>query len=449
MFHILFVDDEPSWQKGFTRSLKSFPGIRISTRSNGQEALAFLESRAVDLVVTDVMMPGMDGMTLLRRIREGYPAIFVVVITGQGSVSQAVSAMKLGAYDYLTKPFDMEEVRRILNTVIKHRALLARKSGPERRKHDRFENIIGQDRTMFAIYETIDRVAGTDASVLIMGESGTGKERIAEAIHYRSLRRGRPFIKVNCAALTESLINSELFGHEKGAFTGANALKRGYFEMAHQGTLFLDEIGDISHTTQISLLRVIDLGHFQRVGSTRTVQVDTRLICATHQDLTKAMDSGRFRSDLFYRLNVVSITIPPLRKRPSDIALLAEYFISALDNTGENGEMKLSPEALRILQAYHWPGNVRELSNTIRHALIFAKTSTIRPGDLPESMRKGSARAFSMTLSSPSLAEAERRIIEKVLSESHWNLSRTAEQLGIARGTLYSKIKKLGIRKTD
>lgn len=449
MHQILFVDDEPSYQKGFVRSLKSYPGIRIDTCSNGKEALRFLEKNHVDLVVTDVMMPCMDGMILLQHIKERYPHIFVVVITGLSSVPQAVSAMKLGAYDYLTKPFDMDEVRRILDTVISHRAFLTRQAprSSERRKGERFENIIGQDRTMFSLFETISQVAETDASVLIMGESGTGKERVAEAIHYRSLRRGKPFIKVNCAALTESLINSELFGHEKGAFTGANALKKGYFEMANRGTIFLDEIGDISPKTQVALLRVLDLGHFQRVGSTRTIKVDIRLICATHQNLRQAMEERRFREDLYYRLNVVSITIPPLRDRKSDITLLAEAFTRSRETSGVKERKILSPGALHILRNYSWPGNVRELYNTIQHALIFAKTPLVQPEDLPETIRTRSDNDFSLTISSPSLAQAERKLIQKVLSDTHWNYSMAAQRLEIARGTLYSKINKLAIPK--
>lgn len=451
MLNIIFVDDEAGYRSSFKRVLKPMKGVKLITHSSGKDALHALKSFKADLVITDVMMPDMDGLSVLKHIKEHYPHVFVVVITCKGSIRQAVEAMKLGAYDYMEKPFDVEGVRRILNTIINHRNILSHGDydGNERRQCYRFENIIGQDKKMFDIYETISQVASTNASVLIMGESGTGKERIAEAIHFSSPRRQKPFIKVNCAALTETLINSELFGHEKGAFTGAHATKKGHFELADQGTIFLDEIGDITLNTQIALLRVLDLGCFQRVGGTRTINVDTRLICATHQDLFKAMDNRRFREDLYYRINVVSIGLPPLRERKMDIGLLSDYFIKISAPHLNKNVTGLSSEALAILQKYHWPGNVRELSNTIERALIFAKGESILPGDLPESVRSTSQSNFSLTLSSPTLYHAEQALITRVLVESGWNLKLAAETLGIARGTLYSKMKKLSIERPE
>ena len=333
---ILFVDDEVSYQKAFIRAMRKEKQFHIVTASRGIEALRLLQTTPMDVVLTDIKMPEMDGLTLLKKIREQYPDIFVIAITGYGSVEDAVRAMKLGAYDYLQKPFDIDLIKRLLAKIIEHRKILKMSAVPpeDRRERYRFENIIGQDRKMFKIYEMITAVAKTTASVLITGESGAGKELIAEAIHYRSNQRDKPFCRVNCAALTESIINSELFGHEKGAFTGADTQKIGLFEKAHEGTLFLDEIGDIPLQTQVSLLRALETGTFQRVGGTRTIHVNTRILCATNQDLSDAISDKRFREDLFYRINVVSIVVPPLRDRKMDIPLLAAYFMEkyALEN---------------------------------------------------------------------------------------------------------------------
>jgi two-component system NtrC family response regulator/two-component system response regulator HydG len=302
---------------------------------------------------------------------------------------------------------------------------------------------------MFKIYEMINAVAQTSASVLITGESGTGKELIAEAIHYRSDRRSKPFHRVNCAALTESIINSELFGHEKGAFTGADAQKIGFFEKSNEGTLFLDEIGDIPLQTQVSLLRVLETGTFQRVGGTRTIQINTRILCATNQDLSDAIRDKRFREDLFYRINVVSIDVPPLRERNLDIPLLSLYFLEKYSQENSKKIKGISKPAIKILSRYHWPGNVRELGNVIKHALIFCKTNKIQPANLPDNIKQAfQNKKFRLTLTSPSLPLAEATLIQKVLNENHWNLKQSAMELEIARGTLYSKIKKYNLTKT-
>jgi two-component system NtrC family response regulator/two-component system response regulator HydG len=366
-------------------------------------------------------------------------------------VEDAVRAMKLGAYDYLQKPFDFNLIKMLLEKIVEHRRIIkaSRVSPDDQRKRYRFENIIGQDRKMFKIYEMINDVAETTASVLITGESGSGKELIAEAIHYRSNRRNNPFYQVNCAALTESIINSELFGHEKGAFTGADDQKIGMFEKSHGGTLLLDEIGDIPLQTQVSLLRVLETGTFQRVGSTQTVQVDTRILCATNQDLSTAIQDKRFREDLFYRINVVSIDVPPLRERTLDIPLLASYFIEKYSLENDKNIKEISKSAIKILNQYQWPGNVRELGNVINHALIFCKTGKIQPADLPDNIKQAfQNKTFNLTLTSPSLPLAEATLIQKVLDENHWNLKQAAMALEIARGTLYSKIKKYKLKKT-
>jgi DNA-binding NtrC family response regulator len=448
---ILFVDDEYAYQKAFIRAMRKEKQLQIVAASRGIEALQLLKTTPVDVVLTDIKMPEMDGLTLLKKIREQYPDIFVIAITGYGSVEDAVRAMKLGAYDYLQKPFEFNLINILLAKIIEHRKIIKLSAVPpeDQRKQYRFENIIGQDRKMFKIYEMIKAVAETSASVLITGESGTGKELIAEAIHYRSKRHDKPFCRVNCAALTESIINSELFGHEKGAFTGADTQKIGLFEKAHEGTLFLDEIGDIPLQTQVALLRVLETGTFQRVGGTRTIRVNTRILCATNQDLSGAISDKRFREDLFYRINVVSIVVPPLRDRNMDIPLLATYFMEKYSQENRKSINQLSKSTMKILSRYHWPGNVRELGNVIKHALIFCKTPQIKPEDLPENIKQAfEKKKFRLTLTSPSLPLAEATLIQKVLDENHWNLKQAAMELEIARGTLYSKLKKYNLKKS-
>lgn len=452
MINILFVDDEQIYQAGFLRLMARRKDVYIRCSGDGEDALSILNSYAADIVITDVTMPKMNGIDLLKLIKIRHPRTFVVVITGFGTVGQAVEAMTLGACDYLMKPFDPDGVRRLMDRLIAHRNLLAESLAPEsgKRRIYRFENIIGQDKAMYSVFDNIERVAETSASVLITGESGTGKERVAEAIHYKSLRKDRSFVKVNCAALTETLINSELFGYEKGAFTGANATRKGHFEMADKGTIFLDEIGDVPLKTQVSLLRVLDLRCFQRVGGTKTLTVDTRLICATHQDLGVAITEKRFREDLFFRINVVTIHLPPLRERTSDIPLLADYFLQSSAVKLGKQVSDLSDEARSLLLSYPWPGNVRELANVMERAVIFSKNGIIGPEDLPESMRKEKEeRPFCLQLDSPLLAAAEMRLITKVLEDRKYNLKQAADALGIARGTLYGKMEKYGIRKPD
>ncbi|MBW2448835.1 MAG: sigma-54-dependent Fis family transcriptional regulator [Deltaproteobacteria bacterium] len=449
---ILYVDDDKTLQKTFFRVMQKEKKFQIVTASTGIEALQLLQTTPTDVVFTDIKMPEMDGLTLLRKIREQYPEIFVVAITGYGSIEDAVHAMKLGAYDYLQKPFDFYLIKMLVEEILRHRQIIkASVVKPEdQRKQYRFENIIGQDRKMFKIYEMINAVAKTSASVLITGESGTGKELIAEAIHYRSNRRSKPFHRVNCAALTESIINSELFGHEKGAFTGADTQKIGLFEKANEGTLFLDEIGDIPLQTQVSLLRVLETGTFQRVGGIQTIRINTRILCATNQDLSGAIQDKRFREDLFYRINVVSIDVPPLRERNLDIPLLALYFMEKYSQENARNIKGISKSAIKILNQYHWPGNVRELGNVIKHALIFCKTNKIQPANLPDSIKQTfQTKKFRLTLTSPSLPLAEATLIQRVLNENHWNLKQTAMDLEIARGTLYSKIKKYRLKKIE
>ena len=447
---ILFVDDEENNCKAFSRAIRIEKIYEVKTAVNGLEALEILKKSSIDIVITDMKMPEMDGLLLLREIRERHPDIFVIVVTGYASVENAVNAMKLGAYDYLTKPFDFELIHMLLAKISEHARVLreADFDDEDQRKQYRFENIIGQDRKMFKIYEMIRAVAKTSASVLITGESGSGKELIAEAIHFRSGRNGKPFHQVNCAALTESIINSELFGHEKGAFTGANQQKIGLFELADQGTLFLDEIGDVPLQIQTALLRVLEYGTFQRVGGSQTLKVDTRIVCATNRDLSEAIRNKQFREDLFYRINVVSIAVPPLRERKQDIPLLSKYFLEKYAKENRAPVKRLSKAAMKLLFQYDWPGNVRELGNILNHALIFCKGGKIIPENLPPVLRDNAVKKeFSITLTSPSLLKTEEILIRRVLELNQGNLKQTAADLDIARGTLYSKMKKYGIEK--
>ncbi|PLX88720.1 MAG: sigma-54-dependent Fis family transcriptional regulator [Desulfuromonas sp.] len=448
--NILFVDDEPAYRRSFQSTLRRWQeGLEVRTAGDGLEALEVLESYPADIVFTDFRMPKMDGLTLLTRIREEYPDVFVLMLTGVDSTKDVVAAMKAGAYDYILKPFDFEMVRKSIEKILEHKRILSEEQGGG--VEVSFENIIGQDQKMFEIYEKISQVAQTNASVLITGESGTGKELIAEAIHKKSPRSNKPFVQVNCAALTETLINSELFGHEKGAFTGAAARKKGFFEQADGGTIFLDEIGDVPLQTQVALLRVLELGTFQRVGGTETIRVDVRLVCATNKDLVRSIAEKTFREDLYYRINVVSLASPSLSERKSDIPLLSKYFLEKYSlNTGKKVK-RISKAATKLLNSYAWPGNVRELGNAIEHAVVFCKGVEMLPSHLPIEIREmeNDQGDFNLSLSSSSLADAEIALISKVLEETDWNLKKAADALAIARGTLYSKMKKYNIKKPN
>ena len=450
---ILFVDDEKHIQVRFQGAMKKNKTVVTKTASSGKEALEKLERFSADIVITDIRMPHMDGYALLRQIKKRYPQIFVVVISAYSSIENAVKAMKMGAYDYIPKPFDFDIVKLLIDKIAGHKRAIEPgipHSEERRYKKHRFENIIGRDQKMFNIYETIAQVAPSKASVLITGESGTGKELVAEAIHFRSPRRNKPFIRVNCAAFSESLITSELFGHEKGAFTGAFKDKKGYFELADKGTIFLDEIGDIPMQTQISLLRVLDMGTFQRVGGNRTLKIDTRVICATNQDLSQVIREKLFRQDLFYRINVVAIHVPPLRDRKNDIQLLANYFLEKQRKVTGKPVARVSMGAFKVFTQYDWPGNVRELANAIERAVILCNGREIKPEHLPEVMKSYQKdKNLVLQLPSKSLHLAEKTLIRKVLLENNWNLKQAAKELEIARGTLYSKMSKYGIEKPD
>jgi DNA-binding NtrC family response regulator len=444
---LLFVDDEEAYRNIFCREMGGDQRFSIETAADGPTALRMLETKRADIVLTDLNMPGMDGITLLQEIHRRYPDIFVLILTGVNSAQEAVRAMKAGAYDYILKPFDITTLQMQLEKILQHRHLLD--NNKEGESEANFEQLIGQDPTMYELFNGIRRIAPTNITVLIRGESGTGKELIASAIHARSTRHDQIFVPVNCAALTEGLINSALFGHEKGAFTGAGARKIGFFELAQGGTIFLDEIGEIPLQTQVALLRVLELGTFHRVGGTETIQVDTRIICATNKDLAAAMREKTFREDLFYRLNVVTLTAPPLRERQSDIPLLVNFFLRKFNRESGKQISSVEQATMNRLCAYRWPGNVRELSNAIERAVAFCPGSKLCLEHFPDELQHAvvDEKNFSLKLSSSSLPEIEIEVIRKVLEEKHWNLSQAAGALGIARGTLYSKIKNYGIEK--
>ncbi len=445
-YRVLYVDDESSYCRLFRRSMEDDERLVVETAGSGREALDILKGFPADIVLTDLLMPQMDGLALLEAIRQQYPDIFVLMLTGVDSADKAVRAMKAGAYDYILKPLDMAMLRKQLEKIMHHKKLLKDNSGGPDDSFC-FTNMVGRDKAMLELFDKIQQVARTDSTVLINGESGTGKELIAEAIHLGSLRKDKPFVRVNCAALTDTLINSALFGHEKGAFTGAAERKSGLFESASGGTIFLDEIGDIPIHTQVSLLRILELGSFQRVGGTETIRINTRVICATNKDLSVAMENKEFREDLYYRINVVSLTAPPLRTRRSDIPLLVNYFLERYCSKTGKKISGISESAMSLLCKYSWPGNVRQLSNSIERTVIFCRKRQILPEHLPEEVRSASRNDFLLTLHDSNIASAEELLIRAILAEKNGHLTQAAQALGISRGTLYSKMVRYGINK--
>ncbi len=401
----------------------------------------------VDLVITDLRMPGISGEDVLSRVVSESPGLPVIVLTGHGSIDSAVNAMRDGAYDFLTKPVNLDRLSLIVKRALESRELVLqhRRLEEELNGKKSFESIIGKSSEMQKIFEMVRRVADSKASVLITGESGVGKELIANAIHNLSSRKDKPMIKVHCAALSETLLESELFGHEKGAFTGAVARKRGRFELAHGGTLFLDEIGEIDQNVQIKILRVLQDRKFERVGGEETIEVDVRLITATNRDLEKEIAEGRFREDLYYRLNVVHIHVPPLRERKDDIPLMVASFLREF--AAENGKTieSIDAQARAALYSYDWPGNVRQLRNCIESAVVMTAGKTITLDDLPPTIRQSSESGSVKLPAGVSLADAEKLLIQETLAANRGNKSKTADILGIGRKTLHRKIEEYGL----
>jgi DNA-binding NtrC family response regulator len=440
-FSVLVVDDEKNIRAGLGKALE-MDGHNVILSENGKDAWEIVEQEEIDLVIADLKMPELSGEDLLRQVVHSYPTVPVIILTGHGTIENAVQAMRDGAYDFLTKPVNLDRlsllVKRALSTrelALQHRALQE-----ELEQKRQFANVVGTSAEMRQIYDVVRQVAPTRASVLITGESGVGKELIADAIHSLSTRKEKPFIKVHCAALSESLLESELFGHEKGSFTGAIARKRGRFELAHTGSIFLDEIGEIDPSVQIKILRVLQEKTFERVGGEESLEVDVRIISATNKDLKEEIERGTFREDLYYRLNVVNIHIPPLRERKEDIPLLAAAFIKEFASENDKPVEGIDPKARAMLYNHSWPGNVRELRNCIESAVVMTKGPIITPDDLPPSIATDTEDNYVRIQLGVTISDAEREIIRANLAANNGNKSRTAETLGIGRKTLHRKI---------
>lgn len=444
---ILIVEDDRKMRLAL-REIMTNEGYVVDTVETGEAALGRADGNGYDLVITDLKLPGIDGMDVLRAIRKSRPETSVVIITAYATVDTAVEAMREGAEDYISKPFNLDEIRLIVRKVLEKKALLDdnRLLRSQLRKKYSYDNVVGNSEAMIEVYKTIDKVKDSKATVLILGETGTGKELVARAIHYNSARSEKPFLPVNCAALTESLLESELFGYVKGAFTGAVKDKQGVFETADGGTVFLDEIGDISPRLQQVLLRVLENGEIQPVGSTTRKKVDVRVVAATNRNLEELMRSSAFRADLYYRLNVISIRLPSLAERKEDIAALASHFLRKYSAENNKPITGITKEALRMLEAYDWPGNVRELENVIERATLLEITSEITPESLPEKVRTSldsPPAVFDEDLKT--LEEVGKAYIIKVLEKTGGNKAKASDILGINRTSLWRMIQRLKI----
>jgi len=444
---ILIVEDDVKMRTAL-REIMFKEGYSVETVETGEAALAKIGTTNYDLVITDLKLPGIDGMDILKAIRKSRPEISTIMITAYATVDTAVEAMKEGAEDYIAKPFNLDEIRIIVKKVLERKALVDDNKllRSQLKKKYSYENVVGNSEGMIDVYKTIDRVKDSKATVLILGETGTGKELVARAIHYNSIRSEKPFLPVNCAALAESLLESELFGYVKGAFTGAARDKQGVFEVADGGTVFLDEIGDISARLQQVLLRVLENGEIQPVGATTRKKVDVRIVAATNKNLEEMIKAGSFREDLYYRLNVITLRLPPLRERREDIATLAGHFLRKYCANNEKAITGLSKEVLRLFEQYAWPGNVRELENVIERATLLETTSEITQESLPEHIRTATDKdLLAHDEDLQTLEEMGRAYIIKVLGRVNGNKVRASEILGINRTSLWRMIQRFKI----
>ncbi len=475
MSKLLLIDDETDVQYSFRRIFDS-PDLELATASSGEEGLKLIPKFQPDLVLMDIRMGGMNGLETLRRIRQMDSKLLVILMTAYGTTQMAIEAMKLGAYDYLLKPFDVPKIKEIVANALKAARDMKQVVSyqPLLESEDYELGIVGRSQAMQQVFKLIGQLAASDATALVTGESGTGKELVARAIYHHSQRSQHPFLAVNCAAIPEQLLESELFGHERGAFTGATNQRIGKFEQCHRGTIFLDEIGDMTPPTQTKILRVLQSGTFERVGGNTPIKVDVRVIAATNKPLEQAVAARQFREDLFYRLNVVRIHIAPLRERREDLPLLVNYFLKKLAHDQQQPPKSVATSALKALEKYHWPGNVRELENAIRHAHVMAKGDAILLGDLPAdisghgpssstkaaspapgegSMSDGAALArqlFQLARRDPKLKLipfVERELVIQALKETNNNQVHAAKLLGITRATLRKRIEKFGIQR--
>ena len=460
MYSILVVDDEPNYLIVLSELLRD-EGFEVFTAASGKDGMAQVQEVDLDLVITDMQMPGMDGLQLLDAVKEANTNLPVIMITAFAEVDKAVAAMQAGAFNYLAKPFSNDELLINVSKAVQHYSLITENSRLRKEMLDRtgFSGMVGKSKHMQQVYELIEKVAPTPSSVLIAGESGTGKELVAKAIHFNSPRADKPFITVNCAALAENLLESELFGHEKGAFTGAVAMRKGRFELADGGTLFLDEIGEIPLALQAKLLRSIQEKRFERVGGSTTLSVDVRIVSATNKELKEEVKKGNFREDLYYRLNVIYLGLPALRERQDDIPLLVDYFVKSMADRLDKPDLEIGKDAMRLLVSLPWEGNVRELENTIERAAILCDDSKIRSEDVqPESLGSDKQKAFGQDLDlsqvipvdaglNDVLYAIEDRMLNQALDDTAYVQARAAEKLGITKSLLQYKMKKYGIKK--
>jgi two-component system response regulator AtoC len=446
--HILVVDDEVNIRNALVTMLGK-KVYRVCGVGTGEEALRHLDEAKINLVITDLRMPGIGGMEFLRRLKDKWPDTEVVVMTAFGSIDTAVEAMRLGAYDYMTKPIDRERFVVIVEKALERHALAFENKQLRDRleTRTRFDQMVGESEAMQQVYTLVEMVADSDVTVLLTGESGTGKELVARAIHHKSPKANGPFITLNCGALPENLFESELFGYEKGAFTGAMSTKIGRFELADGGTLLLDEVGELSLKSQVDFLRVLETKEFRRLGGTKLIKVDTRIIAATNRNLDEAVKQGDFREDLYYRLNVVPIRLPPLRERAGDVPLLVDQYLTESSVQHHRGPKEVSREAMRLLRLYGWPGNVRQLRNLMERLVVTVKDTTIQPWHLPEEIRTSQEDVRTMVITlGTSIQQIERQVIERTLKEVTNHRENAAKLLGISLRTLQYKIKEYGIR---
>jgi DNA-binding NtrC family response regulator len=452
---VLLIDDSPDILSHLSEYLK-MEGYNVDTCSDGIEGISMMDGKFYDIILSDLKMPAVDGMKVLEYVKKNSPESVCIILTGYGTIKNAVEAIQLGAFDYLTKPVKMDELLVTLQRALEHRNLKRENINlrNQLKKKYKFENIIGDSEKMQKVFETIEKVADTDSTILILGESGTGKELIAKAIHYNSYRREGPFVPVNCAAIPGELLESELFGHEKGAFTNAIRTRIGRFELANGGTLFLDEIGDMNPNLQSKLLRVLQERQFERIGGIKPINTDIRVISATHQDLKKAIQQKKFREDLYYRLNVIPIEIPPLREHISDIPLLVHHFFDQFSKSKKKKMKGMTEEALQRLMEYGWPGNVRELENMIERIIILSDHEMIALQDLPEKIQvlpeTDHPRHFEIPDGGVSLetavSEFEKQLILQALNKTGWVKNKAAQLLHLNRTTLIEKIKRQNLQ---
>lgn len=448
-FQILIVDDEKNICRTIAMVLQG-EDYRVQTAQTGEAALELLQQEVIDLVLLDIYLPDINGMEVLKTLKQRAPEVEVLMISGHGTVTDAVEAVKMGAYGFIEKPLERERLLLGVQQGLERRHLVRERDHYQAQQQEQSE-MVGKTTAMRKIFEQVNKVAPTRGWVLITGESGTGKELVARAIHQQSPRAQRPFVKVNCAAIPEELIESELFGHEKGAFTGAIRTRQGEFERAHTGTIFLDEIGDMSLHAQAKVLRVLNTGEFSRVGGDRTLQVDVRVVAATNRDLKQEIEQGNFRDDLYFRLNVIPLHLPPLRERQDDIPLLLQAFLAQYGKEYNQPPKTIEAKALKRLCQYTWPGNIRELKNMVERLVILSSGDQVTLEDLPEELQEKRSLLNIQRLGSRSLKEVreevERSYIQHKLEENEWNISRTAEILGIERTNLHKKIKAYALQR--